>query len=149
MRPEDLAHHSRDAYSRTIVPRCVPRSPRAQARRTASIDDAHAGWRCAHWRRRTHLETEEKAFLHRTSDTASRGRRRQPRGRRNPAAKIAFELPQSVRVGTSHRRTLPVERKYCASAMTNSCAGTSLTVRGAFLVAMFLHSLNARLEKAE
>lgn len=28
--------------------------------------------------------------------------------------------------------TLPVERKYCASAITNSCAGTSFTVRGAF-----------------
>ena len=37
-------------------------------------------------------------------------------------------------------RTLPVDRKYCARAMTNSCAGTSLTVLGAFLVAIFLSS---------
>jgi hypothetical protein len=33
-------------------------------------------------------------------------------------------------------RTLPVERKYCANATTNSCAGTSFTVRGALVVAM-------------
>ena len=34
-----------------------------------------------------------------------------------------------VRMRTGWTRTLPVERKYCARAITNSCAGTSFTVR--------------------
>ena len=42
------------------------------------------------------------------------------------------EIFTGSRVMAEASLTLPVERKYCASAITNSCAGTSFTVRGAF-----------------
>jgi hypothetical protein len=42
-------------------------------------------------------------------------------------------------------RTFPVERKYCARATTNSWAGTSFTVRGAFgMIAAILRKVRAR-----
>jgi len=81
------------------------------------------------------IDTNENSGIERRALVIDK---RSASARRRDIVPAGPPLDRSGSSSMCSQRTLPVERKYCARATTNSCAGTSLTVLGAFLVAMFL-----------